>query len=487
MKNYKKDRSEIQNSSRLQKENEHDHRHDILDHDPVETLQAESPAAVLHFLDDPVGADHPADQDGGQHGNEGHHEAVADVVHKIQKLTDTAVGERKLHIELAVAQGDDNGSGGVEERQRNCGGLPLCVEDLHTVGRDGFQYGYTAGQRREGRHDKEGEPHEPAQIRHGGEDLGKGDEHQAGTRLHTLHALEDEDRGNDHHAGQKRHARVKKLNLMNGRVYIHILLNIRAVGDHNAHGHAQGEEDLAHGVQQDLQETLEGQSLEIGRQVYCQSLETCAGHARLIRVSKGQGEDGDRHDHDQHDGHQYFGTLLNTLFDAVKDNPGGQQHEDHCIEGRLGRGSYEIREEAVGRRQLVLPGQVDHDVTGDPAADNRIVCHDQHRDQKSQDSQKTPFGAHLGVGLDGVLPRPAAYRNVAGQQRKAEGEGQDQIDQDEETATVLGCQVGEAPEIADAHSAARGRHDKTDLAGETVFFVVMFRFSRQCKYLLPYI
>lgn len=107
---------DIQYPRRRKEEDEHDHRHYILDHDPVEALEAELASAVLDFFDDPIRADNPADQDRGQHRDEGHHEAVADVVHQVQKLADTAVGQRELNIELAVAQRDDDRSSGVEER-----------------------------------------------------------------------------------------------------------------------------------------------------------------------------------------------------------------------------------------------------------------------------------------------------------------------------------------------------------------------------------
>ena len=160
---------------------------------------------------------------------------------------------------------------------------------------------------------------------------------------------------------------------MNGSVDIYIFLNVGAVGDHNAHGDTQGEEDLAHGIQQDLQEALDGQSLEVGRQVDCQSLKSCTGHACVICVSECQRKDCDRHDHDQHYGHQNLGTLLNALFNAVEDDPGRQQHEDHRIESRLARRSDEISEEAVRRGQLVLSCQVNYDVARDPAADDRVM------------------------------------------------------------------------------------------------------------------
>ena len=132
-------RSEIQDAGRGKEQDEHDDRYDVLDHDPVEALEAELAAAVLDFFDDPVRTDHPADQDRGQHGDEGHHETVADIVHQIQELADAAVGQRELHIELAISQRDDDRSDGVEQRQRDCSGLSLGVEDFHTIRSNRFQ------------------------------------------------------------------------------------------------------------------------------------------------------------------------------------------------------------------------------------------------------------------------------------------------------------------------------------------------------------
>ena len=258
---------------------------------------------------------------------------------------------------------------------------------------------------------------------------------------------------------------------MNGRVDIHVFLDIGAISDHNAHGDAQGEEDLAHSIKQNLQESLDGQPFEVGRQIDGQSLESGARHACIVRVGECQREDGDRHDHDQHDGHQYFGALLDTFFNAVKDDPGCQEHENHGIQSRLARRSDEICEETVRSGQPALPGQVDHDVARDPAANDRVVGHDQHRDQKSQNPQKTPLRAHLGISPDGILAGPAADCDVAGQKRKTESESQDQINQNEKAAAVLGRQIGEAPEIADADRAAGRRHDEADLAGEAVLLV----------------
>ena len=138
---------QTQDSCGLQEQDEHDHGHNISDHDRVKFPQREFPAAEFNFLDDPVRTDHPADQDGGQHGDEGHHETVADIIHQIQDLSYAAVGQGKLNIEDAVTQRDDDRNNSVKDRQDKGGRLPPCMEYLHAVGRDGLQYGNAAGQR----------------------------------------------------------------------------------------------------------------------------------------------------------------------------------------------------------------------------------------------------------------------------------------------------------------------------------------------------
>lgn len=345
------------------------------------------------------------------------------------------------------------------------------MEDFHAVGRDGLKDGDAAGQRRKSSHEEEGQAHEAAKSGHRGKNFGERDEHQARARFHAFHTLEDEDGGDDHHAGQERHTCVKKFNLVYGCVHVDVFFDIGAVGDHNAHGNAEREEDLAHRVQEDLQEALEGEPLKIRSQVDREALQAGAGHAGVVSVRERQRKDRDRHDHYEHYGHQYFGTLFDALFNAVEDDPGREQHEDRGIERGLARGRDEIREEGVLRGGAALAGHVHDDVARDPAADDGVVGHDQHRDQKSEDPEEAPLGAHFGVCFDGIFAGPAADRDVAGQQREAESEGEDKIDQNKEAAAVFGRQVREAPEIADADRAARGRHDEADLAGEAVFLV----------------
>lgn len=88
----------------MQEDDQHDNRHDVPDHHGIELFSAEHLSATLHLLGNPCRFHDPSDQDRGEQRDKGHHKAVADVVHDVQQLPGTAVGERSLHIENAVSQ-----------------------------------------------------------------------------------------------------------------------------------------------------------------------------------------------------------------------------------------------------------------------------------------------------------------------------------------------------------------------------------------------
>ena len=88
------------------------------------------------------------------------------------------------------------------------------------------------------------------------------------------------------------------------------------------------------------------------------------------------------------------------------------------------------------------------------------------------------------VGVDRVFAGLAADGDIRSQKSKSEGESQNQVDQNEQTAAVLGCKIGESPEISDADGTSCRRHDKAELPGKTVFLVFVIRFSLQFDYLL---
>ena len=69
-----------------QEEEEKADRGDDLYHCIVKVLPAELFAVLGDLVDDRIGLDHPADQDTGGDGEDGHQDVVADVVEDVQDL-----------------------------------------------------------------------------------------------------------------------------------------------------------------------------------------------------------------------------------------------------------------------------------------------------------------------------------------------------------------------------------------------------------------
>ena len=171
------------------------------------------------------------------------------------------------------------------------------MKDLHTVGRDRLKHGDAAGERRESRHEEKGQSDKASNAIHGFKHLGKGNKHQARACLHALDSFKNIDGRNDHHSREQSHSHIKAFNLMNRCNDIHILVDIGAIGDHDSHGHTEGKENLAHGVQQNLKEAGNSQSREVRHQINTKTLQTRPRNAFSVRALKGQGKNRNGNDH----------------------------------------------------------------------------------------------------------------------------------------------------------------------------------------------
>ena len=318
-----------------QEQDQHDHGHHIAHHHAIQLGPAEMLAVFLHLIDD------PADQDAGEETDKGHQEAVADVVHHVQKLSGAAVGQGQLEVEHVVAKADGHGGHQRIDAHHGAHFLAALVEDLHAVCHQRFHDGYAAGQRREAKGQEEHDADDPAHAAHGGEHPGQADEGQAGS------------------AWPRRQ---------------------------------------------------------------CQE----------------------------------------------------QQHKDDRGDLRGDEGG----KEAILSRLGSVRDQIDREILGDPAADDGVVGHDEGGNQEGQISQKTQLLMQSPEGVQCVLLGPAADGHVRGQQCEAEGQHQHQIHQQEQAAAVLGAEIEEAPDIADAYgSTACGRQDEAQRAAETTVFVFRFAHS----------
>ena len=303
------------------------------------------------------------------------------------------------------------------------------MEDLHAVGGDGFQHRDAGSESGKNGSDKEQDAYESAGLAHSGKHLGQRDEHQAGACTHALGTGEHIYGRNDHGTGQQSHACIEDFNLIHRFVQVDLRFDVGTVGDHNAHGHAEGEEQLAHGVQQDLQKAADGQPFHVRGQIVAQPFHTGAHLAGSVLVAQGEGVACNHHHQHQQDGHHVAGHPLNAALHAVVHDESSHAHEQQSEHHRGDRRGDEAGKITVLRSGGRLPGEVDHRIFRDPPTDDRVVGHDQNRHQKGQDAEEFPLGAHGLVGADGTLLGAASDGDIRGEQGKTEGQHQHQIHQ----------------------------------------------------------
>ena len=306
-------------------------------------------AISFYFINDQLRPYNPADQNTGQQRNKRHQEAVADVVHHVEQLRGRAVGQRKLKVERVVAHADEHSR---HERVDAHGGAHLLarlVENLHAVGDERLHDGHAARQRGEAEREEEHRADDAAHAAHRGEDLRQADERQARAAGHAVSAEKDIDGGDDHEAREERDARVENFDLVVGLVEVDVVLDVAAVGDHDAHADTEREEELTHRVERDVQKALDGQAREVGLNVDEQSFDTRARHAALVGVREREREDGDADDEKEQTRHDVAGVFFNALFHAAVHDPRRQRQKDqHEDDGRDGGGD-ERGEEPVLR------------------------------------------------------------------------------------------------------------------------------------------
>mgnify|MGYP002511576078 CR=1 FL=1 len=171
-------------------------------------------------------------------------------------------------------------------------------------------------------------------------------------------------------------------------------------------------------------------------------------------------------------GHQHLGHLLDAGVDALIDHEGGgAQEEDEPDDGLHGRGD-ETAEEAVSFRcGGGAAGEEGKQVLEDPAADGAVVGQDHHGDDTGHNADPAPLGVQDFVGGERALAGLTADGDLGGQQSKTKGQRQNDIDQQEDAAAVLGCQIGETPDVAQTDGRACRSQNKAQRTGEITAFL----------------
>ena len=122
---------------------------------------------------------------------------------------------------------------------------------------------------------------------------------------------------------------------------------------------------------------------------------------------------------------------------------------------------------------------VSHDIFyqifDNPAADNGIIGHNQYRNNRVDPAAKgQPFRFSKGtVSAYRALLCHTSQSCLCYDHGVAEGQGQNDINQKENTAAVFGGQVRKAPDIAQAYGSACSRKHKAQFSRKRASFVVV--------------
>ena len=115
-------------------------------------------------------------------------------------------------------------------------------------------------------------------------------------------------------------------------------------------------------------------------------------------------------------------------------------------------------------------------IVDDPAADDRIIRHDQNGDD-GVDPAAEPDAtalAEMSIGADRAFVGHTAQRGLGHDHRITKCNCQQNVYQQKNAAAVFGCQIREAPDIAQTHRSACGRQYEPDLTGERAALVLLF-------------
>ena len=115
----------------------------------------------------------------------------------------------------------------------------------------------------------------------------------------------------------------------------------------------------------------------------------------------------------------------------------------------------------------------------DPAANDGIIRHDQHRDNRIDPATgRQPAGfSERGKRPDRTFFRHTSQCGLCHDHCVAKGQGQNDVDQQENSSAVLCRQIGESPDVSEPDRRACRRQYEADLPGKGTSFFFVFHFS----------
>ena len=378
-------------------------------------------------------------------------ELAEDVVLEVE---DRLAGER-LHVrpDVEAEYGGERQYGHRAAHERR-GADPSPAELVDQPADEALEHGDDRGERGEG--EKEEEHRSPrAAAGHLREHLRQGHEDESGARVH-VHA-ERGARGKDDQSGEERDRRVDgddPCGLRDERMRpVHVASEDR----HATHADREREERLAHRLEARA-ERMREERPPVGLQV--------ERHA-LLRAGQRERLDGKHAEKRQQGEHHPFRHALHARAHAARADRAGDGHarEHEC--GACARRGDQVRE----RRGRIRPGErgplrrVARGVTQQPAANGRVVHHQEQVSTENHAAQYPPEAARPSWRERAHRPRDAALRRAPhGQLRRKKREAQKreahEVHEQESRPSVAPHHERKAPHVPQPDGAPRRQHQE---------------------------
>ena len=177
-----------------------------------------------------------------------------------------------------------------------------------------------------------------------------------------------------------------------------------------------------------------------------------------------------RNDHRKHHQHRHhhLGNTLHAVAHTGKDDGQRKGREDQKAHLCRQSAGNEIGKITVLRKLTAMAADILRQIADDPAADDRIVRHDQNGNDRIDPAAKPQAAlfAKSSKGTHRAFVGHAAQCRFGHDHRVAKGDGQHDVHQQKNAAAVFRGEVRKPPDVAQTHRSACGRQHKADLAGK---------------------
>ena len=468
------EKSQGDNTDRAEHHDERDDGADVADEEGEDTLPSELElAALFYLLDNGSGLPDPANEDAQSQGCHSGEAVLAQVVDGVQNVGILAHPAQHAHAaEGAVTQrngdGDDQVGG-----QRQQGALLVAPAPV-LAGDGGVGSGHTDHGADSGKeHGNEEHEAENGAAGHALKDGFHGDEQHTCAGRGGIAKCKSG--GNGGQSGQQSDDHVTQRNQQGILGQVTVVRGIGAIHQVGTEADVQGEEHLGQG------DAEHGEPAAGAHNILGAGLE----QELDARLGAGQGAGADGHNDQQNDqrGDHPLAGLLDTAGHVLADAEIGEKQAQEGPDQGLHRVGDEHGEvfgavhgpEGAGR--IKDRDAEFHHVLDDPAEQQAVEAHNAYADDGVQDTDELPFPVQLCPGCDGALAHLAANRVLGQGHGNAQQQRHHDVDDQEVEAAAAAQLGGEAPNIAQADSAAdTGQHHAEVGAEFRAFDIFFFHF-----------